>query len=347
MISSEVCLNIAVDHRIQRLFTKVALPVGTALPQPDERQAFSEVTSYIERNVRKLARDEKNVTTRLAGPYGVTNGITVLLQQPAEYHDFEFGTATTIRRCLSLHELHNIFQTVSLRSVGICDLNVLDTLAYVRPSDVEGLGRSVRRDIQGKILQVIQALSPKVVMCASRLPDRDGPLGCFKSLGVGKTMLQRCSDETATPQTIQVNAFHPSLALNRYPFEPETRQLLLLEAVHTCRQYDGTWEEQEWMSELRTRCKTLYATRFSNVESYIQETVRITNICREDEFQNSGMAKQRKEHFEDLVSLIERATKSISDTNDDAFSKDQDASDLEELYQNVLASQVSNCYNQI
>ena len=69
------------------------LPVGKAFPHHYDAEAFDDVVGYARQHIRALEPDEINVTTRLAGPYGVTGGMFVLLQQPAETHEFCEGTA--------------------------------------------------------------------------------------------------------------------------------------------------------------------------------------------------------------------------------------------------------------
>jgi hypothetical protein len=253
-------MNIAVDHRIQRLFIAIRLPVGKSLPHHHDDEAFDNVVEYARQHIRALGPDEIDVTKRLAGPYGVARGILVLLQQPAETHEFCGGTAATIHSCATLQELHNIFHTVSHGIVGIADLNVLDMQPFVRPSDGKRLDPSHRKQLQHHLLETIRARSPAVVMCASRSFDKAGPLECFASLGVGKTMPERHSAEHGQPH--RVNAFHPSYALNFYPLEPDFRQLLLLEAIHVCRQYSGDWVEEDWMHEFRRRCRVTCATLY-------------------------------------------------------------------------------------
>ena len=237
------------------------LPVGKALPHHYDAEAFDDVVGYARQHIRALEPDEINVTKRLAGPYGVTGGILVLLQQPAETHEFCEGTAATIHSCTTLQELHNVFHTVSHGTVGIADLNVLDIQPFVRPSDSKRLDPSLRKQLQHHLLKTIRARSPAVVMCASRSFDKAGPLECFASLGVGKTMPEHHSAEHGQPH--RVNAFHPSYALNHHPLEPDFRQLLLLEAIHVCRRYSGDWVEENWMHEFRERCRVTCATLYS------------------------------------------------------------------------------------
>lgn len=255
-----VCLDIAVDHRIRRLFVPIQLPVGRALPHSCKDEAFDNVVEYAMQHIRALESDEINVTKRLAGPYGVTGGILVMLQQPAEAHEFRNGTAATFRKSMTLHELHNIFHAVSYGTVGIADLNVIDMQPFIRPSDDKRLSSSVREELQRHLLQTIKARSPSVVMCASRSFKKSGPLEPFASIGVGKRMPERGNAENGQPH--KVNAFHASYALNFYPCEPDIRQLLLLEAVHVCRRYSSCWAEEDWMQELRERCRDSCARRY-------------------------------------------------------------------------------------
>jgi len=260
MSSSGVCLDIAVDHRIERLFIAVQLPVGTALPDSDNDEAFDDIADFTAHHIRALDSNEINVTKRLAGPYGVTGGILVMLQQPAEDHQFQKGTAATVRECMTLKELHNTFHTVSRGTVGIADINVLDITPFVRPSDGKDLNPSVREGLQHHVLKTVKERKPAVVMCASRSYETAGPLKCFAGLGVGKTIFERHNAEGDQP--FKVNAFHPSYALNFYPWDPDCRQLLLLEAIHVCRRWSGDWVEEDWMLELRERCRVSSETRY-------------------------------------------------------------------------------------
>jgi hypothetical protein len=173
MSSSTACLNITVDHRIQRLFIATQLPVGKSIPHDHDDEAFDDVVEYARQHIRALEPDEIDVTKRLARPYGVPRGILVLLQEPAETHEFCGGTAATIHSCATLQELHNIFHTVSHGTVGIADLNALE----MQPS--------LRKQLQHRLIKTIRARSPAVAMCASRSFDKAGPLQCFASLGDG------------------------------------------------------------------------------------------------------------------------------------------------------------------
>jgi hypothetical protein len=124
-----------------RLFWGLQLPVGKSLPH--DHEAFDDVVEHARQHIRALEPDEIDIARRLAGPYGVPRGISVLLQQPAETYEFCGETAATIHSCATLQELHNIFHTVSHGTVGIVDLNVLDMQPFVRPSDDKRLDPSL------------------------------------------------------------------------------------------------------------------------------------------------------------------------------------------------------------
>lgn len=137
-------------------------------PKRRQNATFSEVVTFVERHIRHLARDEINVTKRLAGPYGETGGLMVLLQQPAEIHPFHDGTAATIRQCKTLQQLHHLFHTVSLGLIGIANINVLDLSPFIRPSDAKVVESPVQRNLQDRVLELIRACKPAVIICASK-----------------------------------------------------------------------------------------------------------------------------------------------------------------------------------
>lgn len=111
MDAAKTCLNIAIDHRIRELFGPVTLPVANSIPsaQP-EAQGLCSIANYID-TLRKLDTNEVDVTQRLAGQYGVTRRITVLLKQPRDSHAFDRGMAATVSDCGTLQALHDMFSS--------------------------------------------------------------------------------------------------------------------------------------------------------------------------------------------------------------------------------------------
>mgnify|MGYP001658335179 CR=1 FL=1 len=82
----ELCLGVAVDHRIRSLFkpirakTQVSMQGGYAHAQLLEGLAR-------ERTDRTISEDEIYITLEFSGPRN-TGGTTVLLQQPWRFHPY-------------------------------------------------------------------------------------------------------------------------------------------------------------------------------------------------------------------------------------------------------------------
>lgn len=122
-IQAEVCLGVAVDHRMRRLLKPVC----------NDQTERSNHLSRIETRGWSLKRpqSEIQVTTQLAGP-AVKGSIAVALQQPRDNHPVEGGLDAVIQSCETLSTLNDIFSTVSCRSLDIrTNITVIDLLPYV------------------------------------------------------------------------------------------------------------------------------------------------------------------------------------------------------------------------
>lgn len=119
----KVCLDVAVDHRIRRLFKPVL----------DDLTERSNHVSRIEARGRSLkrSREEIQVTAQIAGP-AVKGGIAVALQQPRHNHPFEKGLNAVIENCETLYALYDIFTAVSCGTLDIrTDITVVDLLLCI------------------------------------------------------------------------------------------------------------------------------------------------------------------------------------------------------------------------
>ena len=93
--NATLCLDVAIDHRIRRLFRLVA-----PLPDPAQNASYNGThPSALEvfGRSRGASDAEIAVTTELAGPASSPGGIAVVLQQPRGNHRFHLGTAAVIR----------------------------------------------------------------------------------------------------------------------------------------------------------------------------------------------------------------------------------------------------------
>lgn len=259
-----ICLDVAVDHRIRRLFKPV----------------FNDLTERSNHVFRMKARGlslnrphiEIQVTTELAGP-AVKGGIAVALQQPRHNHPFEEGLNAVIQDCETLSALDDVFSAVSCRSLSIrTNIAVVDLLPYI-PEDIESIDDTTLEESFRTSKHIMLDKEPSVLLCAGRiwLPDAGknyklkGDARRLESLGVGQkfglkypvtTRIRR--EEGRGFVTInRVNGFHPSHAMNHHPNVSRLRQLQILIGAETCGILRGDWEEKDWMGELRHRCQNV------------------------------------------------------------------------------------------
>lgn len=259
----EVCLDVAVDHRIRRLFRPVV---------NDRVEERSKHVSSIKKRGRLLERSpgEIQVTAELAGP-AAKGGIAVTLLQPRDNHPFDEGLQAVINECKTLHALNDIFAAVSCGTLDIgTDITVVDLLPYVSEK-VETIDDAKLMELFRASAQIICEKEPGVLLCAGKIsqPRADGnDYRRIKSIGVGKkfgtrnsepaTVKIRHEDEQHRLVTIRkVNGFHPSHAMNHNPHNSLLRQLLILIGAETCGMFRGDWEDEEWMDELRHRCQDI------------------------------------------------------------------------------------------
>ncbi|KAH7188064.1 uncharacterized protein B0J16DRAFT_396219 [Fusarium flagelliforme] len=259
----KVCLDVAIDHRIRRLFKPV-------VHHQTER---SNHVSRIEERGRFLGRcsDEIKTTAKLAGP-AVKGGIAITLQQPRHNHPFEKGIDAVIGDCESLYALYDIFRAVSCETLDIrTDITIVDLLPYVF-ENVAKIGDDELEESFRVSTQIICDKEPGVLLCAGKiwLPradksnNRKGDACKFESLRVGErfgstpklpvTVRVRPPEERGFVSIRRVNGFHPSHAMNYHSHASLLRQLQILIGAETCGVLRGDWKDEQWMTEIRRRC---------------------------------------------------------------------------------------------
>lgn len=265
-MQSKVCLNIAVDHRIRAYFEPVTFKPGSP----------SHHVSHIQRLGESLGRSraEVQVTSGLAGP-ALKGGIVVTLQQPRNNHPYEHGIDSVIDDCRTLHALKDIFRVVSCETLDIrTDISIIDLLPYIS-KDVKGVNETELKYVSRHMLQAVCLKEPNVVLCAGKLRLSEPEDSCnlkenvkyLESIGVGRLfgwefghrprISVRAKGEDKLFYFARVNGFHPSFALNYHPHISLLRQLLILICVETCDLARGDWLDEDWMIELRSRCRKL------------------------------------------------------------------------------------------
>ncbi len=256
---SKVCLDVAVDHRIRRLFS----------PFSDDLTKCSNHVSCIEARGRSLkrSREEIQVTAELAGP-AVKGGIVVALQQPRHNHPFKKGLNAVIESCETLYALNDIFTAVTCGTLDIrTGITVVDLLPYVSEDIAEIDDVKLRESFRVSV-QAICGKEPDVLLCAGkiRLPkagkfdDRKGDAWKFESIGLGekfgstsnRPVKAKIHDGERGFVTIpRVNGFHPSHAINYHSHVSLLRQLQILIGAEACGMLRDDWEDKKWMDELR------------------------------------------------------------------------------------------------
>ncbi|KEY72830.1 hypothetical protein S7711_10835 [Stachybotrys chartarum IBT 7711] len=255
-----VCLDIAVDHRIERLFKPVNRSGG-------DRSRHVELIAARGVELGKNPHGpEVRVTKELAGP-PTKGGIAIVLQQPRDSHPFDEGLDAVIKDCRSLAALADVFKTVSDGTLDIrTDVTIVDLLSYL-PNEVKDLDGNTLTEAFRTMTRIICEKEPEVMLCAGRLDfnERKGEAVKFESIGVGKQF-----GKDRRPATVRVhqgahqsvsvrrvNGFHPSYAVNRRSDISVLRQLQLLIAAETCGVLRGDWKNQRWMDELRQNCQAI------------------------------------------------------------------------------------------
>ncbi|KAF7549120.1 hypothetical protein G7Z17_g6607 [Cylindrodendrum hubeiense] len=261
----KACLDVAIDHRIRRLFK----------PVEDDFTERSSHVSRIEAQGRSLNRpaEEIQITARLAGP-ALKGGIAIALQQPRSNHPFKKGLGAVIEDCETLHALEDIFTTVSCGTLNFRkDITVVDLLPYV-PGEATKIDSARLRDSFRASTEIICEKEPDILLCAGQIwlpragssDDRKGDAWRFESIGLGekfgsaakwgvKTRIRHGKHGFVTIS--RVNGFHPSHAMNYHSHASLLRQLQILIGAETCGMLRGDWENEEWMDELRRRCQDI------------------------------------------------------------------------------------------
>lgn len=255
----EVCLGIAVDHRILRLFNTVQQPYETSTAGTPGTHVES-----LQNYGRELKRSEAEikVTSELASP-STMGGIVVVLQQPRDDHPFHKGIDAVIDDCATLQALDDVFCKASRGSIDIREhVSVIDLLPFTgvgaeRKMGPDELVRAFRASTEA-----VCGKKPDVVLCAGRFyhkyEQQKGQAKNLESLGVGFVYLNAANlhGDTGDVSITRVNGFHPSYAVNHRPELSELRQLLILTVVETCTKLMAMdeWDEKPWMKELREVC---------------------------------------------------------------------------------------------
>lgn len=254
IVNKDVCLGVAIDHRLQKLCVK-----GSPLPSTMRSAHLDDIGqlgSVISRSGDPITQDEIDVTAGLAGPPQI-GGVCFLLQQPAQHHPYHLGERLVSEYSPTLRAISEVWRVVTM---GSGKPVILDRLPFIRPKD--NTTATFHAKLQRRSMKILQEKQPDVILCmwqrrrgSKGAADEDVALfERFESLGIGRTF--NLSDTELLPgvSVKRVNAFHPSYAVNYNPHLSCFRQLLILEVAQAWGRSKNQWVEQEWMGELRQDC---------------------------------------------------------------------------------------------
>ncbi|KAI5468174.1 hypothetical protein BGZ63DRAFT_460035 [Mariannaea sp. PMI_226] len=331
---NRVCLNVAIDHRIRRLFRP--------LPRPGGNISRGRHADYIRTLGCENGKDEDKVevTAKLAEPSS-TGGIMVVLQQPRSNHPFEEGIEEVINTCPTLRAIQDSFATASCNTLNIVeDISIVDLLPYDSKEDMKCMDDEEMQDAFCAIVRVLFEKKPDV-----------GEAWKVESVGVSRIFYQPPitldGENNKTKRLRRVNGFHPSTAMNHYPEHSCLRQLLMLEIAQTCGLYRGDWKEERWMREFRIQCEETFLHRqdsrkfipdYSSLYSNRMEIIRSTicNIASEpgdtdsNTLYSSLMNSRLSELCNDAGLILARLAR-LDEDGDEDEDEDEDKSALDSV----------------
>jgi hypothetical protein len=345
-IHSEICLDIAVDHRIRAL----CKPVIVSSREPSKH------ISRIETLGRSLGRSQKEiqVTAELAGP-AIKGGIAITLQQPRDNHPFEEGIDNVIADCDTLYALYEIFPVVSCGSIDIrSDIRILDLLPYMSDDTTE-VDDTDLKEFFDQSAQAICDMEPDVLLCAGKIwlskfdkfNKIKGEARKLESIGLERKFGQhpKLPVQARIPRgdgsfvsIKRVNGFHPSHALNYRTHVSLLRQLLIMVCAEACGMFRDDWEDKEWMMELRSRCQELSAhvgkVKISS-PSHLSSSRR--SFCAQGDLSPQYIPEYQKHHLDTLHRLKNAAIPLLSES--------RPVRSLRTNYDTLLSSNLSETCN--
>lgn len=247
-----VCLEVAVDHRLRQLF-KPVFPVTEDRPSGDHIEWIDILGRALTRE-GGVPKEEIAVMKQLARPES-TGGIAIALSQPAHSHPYDLGAAVVIQSSPTFAALSEVLDAVSRDTLSLLDdVTVIDRQSFVRPKD--RIPPEIQKVWRDGSFHAIRAKKPDVVLCMGQ--DRfkeSGRAFVVESIGVGRVFEMPRIELCHGLWTKRINACHPSYVVNHNPHISCLRQLLILEISQACGIYRDDWIEEDWMGELRQRCR--------------------------------------------------------------------------------------------
>lgn len=248
--STRECLGVVIDHRLRSKLARLDPP-----PQSPSGNAFGSILEefeelYMRPFTRDLDHHEYLVTTQLLKPTKI-GGVIALLQQPADKHPFKNGLNAVTNGSPTLRVLREVEHMITGVRGG---MSILDSLPFIKSSTE--LNNASRIDLRSAVFRILQAKRPRAILCMWQdEPSACGELAPFRSQGVGKVFSSSTCASQIGSCSSRINAFHPSFMLRYGPDMSCLRQLLILEMTQAFAVCAGNWQNEPWMSHLRSTCQ--------------------------------------------------------------------------------------------
>ncbi|KAH7071386.1 hypothetical protein BKA63DRAFT_535297 [Paraphoma chrysanthemicola] len=206
-----------------------------------------------------MVRDDNTVPTKheagfaawLAKP-DTTGGLVIALQQPARSQVFTADVDWVRDECDTLAYLDKSLAFVNGPG-GLETTSVFDAFPFITEQISSEALSSEAASAYNTFISMVDAKKPEVLFACWRIHGQDDL--SFSGKGPGRTN-QVHSLKFPNGHVVRVvNGFHPSYVANYCPNESCFRRLFAMELCKALCELNTAWQEDDWMKELRKRCR--------------------------------------------------------------------------------------------
>jgi hypothetical protein len=179
-------------------------------------------------------------------------GVLIVLLHPDSSQEFDNGYLTEAERCPTLKAVCEIIEVISNGYLGEESVSIFDSLPFM----IEDYDESaVHKRSQETFLEMLQAKKPEVVISCFWSKSHLEEVVSIRRRGIGQTFEPQSLALTPKHRSMRVSAIHPSFVVNRVVTESCFKRLLVLESAHGFGLWRESWNEEEWMRDLRELCR--------------------------------------------------------------------------------------------
>ena len=248
------CLGIPLDHRLLRIIRNFG-------PPPESTQVFGDHVKLLYdfgdsifcdgNESKKVPFLNMEFSLQLARPE-VTGGVLVLLLHPDKSQNLDCGYLTEAQSCTTIRTILELIEVVNNGCLSKESVSIFDSMPFmIKDYD----SSPTHRQAQSTFLNMVIAKKPEVVISCFSTDTHLDQVRSLRKRRIGQTFDPPDYRITTDHQTTRVSAFHPSFAMNRVTTESCFRRLLMLEFAHSFGIWRTSWEEEEWMEDLRRLCQ--------------------------------------------------------------------------------------------